>query len=120
MKKTRELDLEKLQDAKFTRSDKETKDHIEAIQAAVFEQSKDPFLETMRKNLTATLQEIEEQGESDELWNKYVTQIATIEKYTSSPAFIMKITESIARQVNQTEAERYFKEHMVLKGGEKQ
>lgn len=116
MKTTREEDLSKLDDSRFNRKEQGSKEHVESIMAVVHAQSKDPMLELMRAELVSILQQLEEQGESDELWNKYMSQVTKIEKYCNSPSFIIRMTEAIAKQVNKTEANLYFRK--MTEGGE--
>lgn len=111
---TREDDLNKLDQSRRNRKQEGSKEHIEALLVSVFEQTKDPILERLRQNLIDVLRQLEEQGENDALWQKYLEAMYRIEVYTSSSTFKKNIAEKIERAVGKEEAERFWKS----KGGE--
>lgn len=110
---TRENDLDKLDQARFDRKTEGSREHIQAILAMVYVQSKDSTLELLRKKLVEALRYLEENGDGlhEENWNRYIKAIDDIEKYCTSPAFIKKMHEAILKEAGIAEAERYEKTH---------
>lgn len=108
MKTTRQDDLDKLDQARFTREDSDSKKHIEGILAMVHTQSKDPILEKLRAELVGVLNELEEGGgDEDDKWNRYLVAISKIEKYCNSPAFIRSMYSAINKAAGTQEADKY-------------
>jgi hypothetical protein len=101
MKTTRSDDLEKLDASRSKAKQIETRMRREATLVAVYEMSKDAYLEGLRKKLIEALKK-GDLAEVDNIKNK-------VQAYASSPTYKANIAKKIARQVNEQEAERFYR-----------
>jgi hypothetical protein len=97
--KTREPDLDLLDEARRGAQTEWGKTHREALLAAVYEASKDAWLEKMRMQLIDALK-YGELKRMDEIRQK-------IQAYASTPSFRKRIAQKIAK-ISEREAGVYF------------
>jgi hypothetical protein len=97
--KTREPDLELLDEARRKAKTELGKTHREALLVAIYEASKDDWLEKMRIQLIDALK-YGDLRKMDEIRRK-------IQDYASTPSFRRRIAQKIAK-ISEREAEVYF------------
>ena len=97
--KTRKTDLELLDEARRKAQTEWGKTHREALLVAIYEASKDWWLEKMRMQLIDALK-LGDFRKMDEIRRK-------IQDYTSTPSFRRRIAQKIAK-ISEKEAETYF------------
>jgi hypothetical protein len=97
--KTRKTDLELLDEARHKAQTEWGKTHREALLVAIYEASKDDWLEKMRMQLIDALKSGDLRRMND------IRQ--KIQDYASTPSFRRKIAQKIAK-ISETEAEIYF------------
>jgi hypothetical protein len=104
MKNTRTNDLGMLEDARDNMPSLEGRMHLQAILENVYEQSKDPFLEKMRIQLTDAMKQ-NDHVKLNEIRTK-------IQGYAKSPTHIKNIAKKIHKATNRTESGIYITESL--------
>lgn len=113
-KSTRSLDLDYLDSKRRDRQQEGSKETVEANLAAVYEQMKDPYLESMRMKLIDCLKKLEDlAGNGTPLekmlaYQEYTGIQKKIMKYTSRPEWRARIALKIQQATNTEQAEKFF------------
>lgn len=99
--KTRKEDLEVLEQARSDARTKEEKKHFESLEVQIYEQMKDPYIESKRMELVDAMRRQD--------FKAHMRIQQEVQEYAKSPAFKKRMADRIEKQVSRKEAEVYFK-----------